>query len=606
MRKQPCARSLLVASSVIMRLPFNLLSLLALFLVSTGCGQTTDDVESVQASSSSDQKSSTTGSATEREYGKAANSVLQKKNDVPEHGLRFRKVAQSRGIGHTYDNGAAGHLLMFESIGGGAGWLDVQLDGKPDLFCTQGGSIRLSEVPQNPTDTLFSRPPGSDTFQQISDLAGILANTYGQGVTIGDFDNDGFEDIFVTNLERNQLWHNCGDGTFVENTAASCCQTQRWSASAAWADVDLDGDLDLYVCNYLKYDPHDPLPCEKDGQPALCHPRQLDSWPDEFYRNNGDGTLSELSESFGLKGDGNKALGVVVTDLNLDGYPDIYVANDTTANFYFVNQQDGTFIESSLRLGGGMNAAGALQASMGIAAGDYDRNGMMDLFLTHFSGESNTLYQNLGNIGLHDVSGRTGLMPISTPKLGFGTVMGDFDRNGQSDLIIANGHIDSNNADGDGFEQQAQILTFDGRRWHDVSADVSDFFQERSVGRGIASADYDGDGDMDLVIVNQNTPLELLENQSKSGRWLTILPVASTSNRSNIGLTGTATVNGESWTETIAGGTSFCSSHQHRLYFGFGEISDSHTVTLNMTWPGKAPTTIENVKLDQVLVVREP
>lgn len=534
----------------------------------------------------------------------ASPKKVPSKRQPLEHHIKLTEIAEHLSVAHVYDNGAKGELLMFESIGGGVGWIDVQRDGLLDLFCVQGGSIEVTDGSKNAPDGLFVQSPDSQ-FRIISSEAGISETNYGQGVTIGDFDNDGFDDVYVTNVDRNQLWQNCGDGTFLEVTEAGCSNTSRWSASAAWADVDRDGDLDLYVCNYLQYDPRNPLPCEKDGLPALCHPRQLDAWPDEFFRNNGDGTFQEASKECGLFGEGNKALGVVVTDLNQDGFPDIYVTNDTTANFYFVNQQDGTFVESSLRMGGGLNAAGAMQASMGVAAGDYDRNGMMDLFLTHFSGESNTLYENMGAIGLHDVSGRNRLFPISLPKLGFGTVMTDFDRNGFPDLLIANGHIDSNNADGDGFMQSAQVLTYNGSHWKDVSLETSSDFSVRHVGRGVALGDFDGDGDADVAIANQNEALQIFRNDSKSGNWLTLIPIATKGNRSSIGLKATLTVDGQTWTEVINGGTSFCSSHQHSLFFGVGQ-TDSQSASLKLDWPGGQSVLMKHVSLNQTLTVREP
>lgn len=517
--------------------------------------------------------------------------------------LSYQPVAQSIGISHTFITGATGQLLMVESVGGGLGWTDLDQDDLPDLFCVQGGDATNADLSANPSDQLFRQLPGGQ-FVAVTPLAGIDDREFGQGVVAGDFDNDGWPDLYISNVGHNQLYHNLGDGTYERISSTACTAADDWSSSAAWADVDLDGDLDLYVCNYLKYDPRNPLLCEKDGVPALCHPRQLPAIPDEFFENLGDGSFRSMAKQKGLLGPGNKGLGVVITDLTGDGRPDIYVANDTTRNFYFVNQPDGSFEESSLTFGGGSNDAGAMQASMGIAAGDFDRSGTTDILLSHFTNESNTLYENLGSIGLYDVSGKTGLFPISRPKLGFGIVMEDFDANGEQDVFVANGHIDSTNADGDGFVQNAQLLTFDGRRWQDVSNQASEYFSHKHVGRGVATGDYDNDGDLDLAIVNHNEPLEILENTSTLGRWLKLVPKSRESNRSAIGTTAVVEVGGQKWFSGIHGGTSFCSSHQHVMFFGCGNSTGLANVTV--TWPSGKVSILEKVSLNQTLVVREP
>jgi enediyne biosynthesis protein E4 len=517
-------------------------------------------------------------------------------------GIRLRQTANQHRLTHTYDNGASGRLLMVESTGGGVGWFDLDQDGLADVYCTQGGNPAIADESQNPGDAVFRQLPDA-TFALRSAVAGIVATSFGQGLSIGDFDNDGFPDVYVTNVGANRLYHNLGDGTFHELRDSTCVESRMWSSSAAWADVDRDGDLDLYVCNYLRYDPMDPAPCEKDGQPALCHPRLIDDWPDEYFENLGDGSFRSSARQKGLYGVGNKALGVAITDLTGDNWPDIYVANDTTRNFFFVNQKDGSFQESSLEFGGGLNAAGSMQASMGIAAGDFDRSGTTDLLLTHFTGESNTLYENLYGVGLFDVSGRTGLVPLTNSKLGFGTVMCDFNADGRTELFVANGHVDSEHASGDGYVQHAQLLSFDGNRWIDCAANSSDYFSELHVGRGVALGDFDADGDPDLIVAHQNEPLELLENESQRGNWLKIVPIPLISNRSGIGVSAIATVDGETWYSTIPGGTSFCASHEHAMFLGFGTATGKAEVRL--LWPGGREQTLTEVDLNQILIVRE-
>lgn len=499
--------------------------------------------------------------------------------------VRFEQRAATYGLDFTYLNGAQGQLLMVESIGGGAGWLDYDHDGRLDVYLTQGGDPAAPDDQPRPSDACF-RQLQNGQFRDVAQVAGLIERQYGQGVACGDFDNDGFRDLYVTNVGRNSFFINNGDGTFSEVAAELGLDDSRWSTSAAWGDLDLDGDLDLYVCNYLQYDPYQPFKCEKDGQPALCHPRQLDHWPDECFENLGDGRFAARSEEWQLTGDGNKALGVAIADFSNDGWPDVYVANDTTPNFLFQNQHDKTFAESGLRLGVALSGDGAKQASMGVAVSDYDHSGSLDLYLTHFTGETNTLYQNLGEYGFQDVSGRTRIHHLTFQNLGFGAVMTDFDTDGQTDLLVANGHIDEVNADGNGYEQFPQLLTFNGATWFDTSAEAGEYFSRKYVGRAIALGDYDNDGDDDVLIVHQNKPAELLANVSEQGTWLRLRFLGTQANRDGIGTRVAVAVDGEPLPTRfeLPGGTSYCASHQPHLLIPLPESAGS--TTLSIHWPG--------------------
>lgn len=516
--------------------------------------------------------------------------------------VRLRDVAQQFGLQHEYRNGAAGQLLMVESIGGGCGWLDFDRDGRLDAFLIQGGDPTATSADERPPDQLFQQIAGA--FRAVDIESGPGDRFYGQGVATGDFDNDGFDDVYITNVGRNSLWKNLGDGSFEDVTESAGVGDTRWSSSAAWADLDLDGDLDLYVCNYLQYEPSDPLKCEKDGQPALCHPRQLAAWPDECYRNRGDGTFEAMASAWGLSGPGNKALGVAIVDFNQDGWPDIYVANDTTANFLFLNQQGQGFTESALRLGCALNEEGAAQASMGVAVGDYDANGLPDVFLTHFTGESNTLYQNLGEYGLVDVSKQTGVQAATWTRLGFGAVMQDFDFDGRQEVVTVNGHIDENNADGDGYRQKPQILTFDGERWDEISQTAGKYFEKKLVGRGAGLGDFDSDGRPDLLIGHQNSPAALLRNESEVGHWLKLSFIGRTANRRGIGCSVSVESGGKTIVSRLSGGTSFASSHEPALFIGLGDRGA--TVDLTVEWPGGRTQRLEHVEVDRSLQITEP
>jgi hypothetical protein len=514
----------------------------------------------------------------------------------------FIDVHEAAGIRHVYQNGARGESLMVESIGGGAGWLDYDADGLPDLYLTQGGDPTRVDTTGQPTDQLY-RNLGDGQFRNVTEATWLRETRYSQGVAVGDFDNDGFDDIYVTNVGRNSLFQNQGDGTFLDVTDQAGVGDERWSSSAAWADLDQDGDLDLYVCNYVQYDPLHPLDCRNaQGEARICHPRDVEHWPDECYINQGDGTFRPEAKERGLEGPGNKALGVAVADFNNDGAPDIYIANDTTPNFLFMNQGEGKYLESAVLLGCAVDRNGASQASMGLAVGDYDRNGWLDIYSTHFYEESNTLYRNLGPQGFDDITALAGLHQPTLPFLAFGTVMADFDQNGTQELIVANGHIE-NYPGNPIYEMTPQLFSYHGSRWEECSRVAGDFFQQKRVARGMAVADYDTDGDPDVVVVHQNAPAALLQNSSQRGNWLTFRLLGHASNRRGIGARITVETAGGTWIQELCGGTSFASSHQPTLFFGLGEAPEPCKVTIR--WPSGHTQVLENVLPDQALFVEE-
>jgi hypothetical protein len=503
---------------------------------------------------------------------------------------------------------------MVEAIGGGVGWLDFDRDGLWDLYFNQGGNPAAVDRSGEPIDRLYRRQPAAageqaGGFVDVTDACGIRERGYGQGVAVGDFDDDGFDDVYVTNVGANTLYRNLGDGTFVDVTAAAVVGDERWSSSAAWADLDLDGDLDLYVCNYVRYDPFHPMDCRNvKGEPRICHPRDVEHWPDECYLNLGDGSFRPVASEWGLVGPGNKALGVAVADFTNDGLPDIYVANDTTPNFLFVNEgrrADGEmqFRESATLLGCAVDRNGMAQASMGLAVGDYDDNGWLDVYSTHFYDESNTLYRNLGASGFEDVTGLVGLHEPTLSRLGFGTAMADFNADGRQELFVANGHVE-NYPGNPLLRMKAQLFAFTGKKFKDCSTAAGAYFEEKLVGRGVALADYDADGDLDVAVAHQNSPVALLENRSDSGHWLTFQFVGGRSNRRGIGCRVTVTSAGKTWIRELCGGTSYASTHQPLLAVGLGDRAEPCTV--EVVWPSGAKERIEGVAVDQALLLREP
>ena len=514
---------------------------------------------------------------------------------------RFAEVAAHVGLDFTYSNGASGRVLMVEATGGGAGWLDFDGDGQLDIYFCQGGNPASEDRPSEPIDQLFRQvEPGR--FVAVTEPARIAEHQYGQGVAVGDFDDDGFDDIYVTNVGPNTLLRNQGDGTFEDVTPTAGVAGALWSTSAAWGDLDADGDLDLYVCNYVNYDPYHPILCGTRERPGTCHPMHVDPVPDACYFNLGDGTFVDESQSRGLYGEGNKALGVVISDLNQDGRPDVYVANDTTPNFLFVNQGGGQFHELAQQLGCAVSRDGHAQASMGVAFGDYDQDGWLDLYCTHFTRESNTLYRNLGSTGFQDVTGLVGLHAPTLDYLGFGTIMADFNQDGHEDIFIANGHVDDWRQKGDSLEMKPQLFSFDRPRFVDASEAAGAFFAGRWIGRGVARGDFDNDGDWDLAVVHQNSPMALLRNDSDRGHWIKVRCVAR-GNRHGVGTLVRLRQGGRTLTQEIAGGTSYCSAHEAALIFGLAD--DPAAVDLEIRWPDGSQEVREGLSIDREVVVRQ-
>ena len=515
--------------------------------------------------------------------------------------VQFEEMQEISGLHHTYQNGERGHLFFFESFGGGSGWLDYDRDGNWDLYLNQGGDGTQVDTSSEPLDLFFRNRGGQ--FEDVTKSSLIRETNYSQGVAIADFDNDGFEDIYVTNLGANTFWQNCGDGTFVEIGTIAGVADIRWSSSAAWSDLDLDGDLDLYVCNYTEYDPLHPIQCKNGkGQLIVCNPKHFEPVPDACFINQGDGTFTERSQELGLYGPENRALGIVAADFNRDGWVDIYVANDASPNFLFLNDGNGHFEDKAKLLGCAVDRRGLAQASMGLGINDYDRNGFLDIYSTHFFSESNTLYANFGELGFQDVTGVTGLHEPTLDRLAFGTVMQDFDNDGRMDLFVANGHVD-NSGDNPNQRMRPQLFSWAGKKWIDQSRISGNYFDGRYVGRGVSQGDIDGDGDVDLVITHQNQPTTLLRNVSPPGNWLSISFAGSKSNRSGIGCQVTLTSQGGTLYQELIGGSSYCSSHQPRLFFGIGGTSEK--CDLKVRWPNGAIHLLPHIPTRQHILINE-
>jgi enediyne biosynthesis protein E4 len=539
--------------------------------------------------SSGDEKSSQTGESTSR---------------TMSHNFAFRDVTARVGLDFHYDNGARGQQLMVEATGGGCGWIDYEHDGFIDIYFPQGGDPARSGAMDQPIDRLFRNKHGQ-VFQDVTEAAGIRNHDYGQGVAVGDFDSDGFDDLFVTNVGQNQLYHNQGDGSFEVVPAEAGFQESLWSTSAAWGDVDRDGDLDLYVCNYCDYDPRRPMPCaDEQGTPSICHPKDVNPVPDQFYRNLGDGRFEACARSLGLFGPGNRGLGVVIADFNNDRWPDIYVANDTTANFLFLSENAVSFREAAGLLGCAVNAQGVAQASMGVGCGDYDGNGFLDLYLTHFTNEWNTLYTNLGDKGFYDTTAIAGLVVPTMKRLAFGTIMNDLNQDGRMELFVANGHINPQESGGSGYRMTPQLFSYNGVTWDDVGDSAGDYFKRPVVGRGIGTGDFDNDGKLDLCVVHHDCPIVLLQNECQEGTWLQVRLIGRQSARSAVGTRVSVQMGSVTQMQELVGGTSYCSAVQSQLNFASAE--PLKVGSLRIEWTNGETSLLENVPLNQAIVVTEP
>lgn len=527
--------------------------------------------------------------------------------------IQFIDATAEAGIQFLHRNGAKGDYHLPEQLGAGGAFFDYDNDGDLDLYLVNSGDLPDEGHESTVTSALY-RNNGDGTFTDITSEAGAdNKGNYGVGAACGDYDNDGDPDLYVTNFGANVLYRNNGDGSFTNVTETAGVGDPMWGSSATFLDYDRDGNLDLYVVNYLRYSldvPH--APCEVDGIRILCHPKNFDGAPDQFYRNNGDGTFTNVTEAAGFKvAEGphsGKGLGVVAADFNNDGEADIYVANDDTPNYLYYNNGDGTFTETGLLAGCAYSFNGVAQAGMGVDAGDYNGDGYLDIFVTNLSYETNALYQNNGDGTFSDVIYGAHLGDESFLFVGFGTRFFDYDNDGFLDIFIANGHIIDNIA------QVTDILTYAQRNqlfhnngdgtFREVSFSAGKYFHEQSVSRGAIFGDYDNDGDCDIVTTQVNQPAQLLRNEDGNQKnWLRVKLAGVISNRGGIGARVTLTAGTRFWVQEVRAGSSIMCSNDPRCHFGIGD--NAIVDRLEIHWPSGIVQILENVKANQEIVVTE-
>jgi hypothetical protein len=498
--------------------------------------------------------------------------------------LLFDNITARAGIRWRHVNGESPDRFLVETTTGGIGFLDFDNDGKMDLFLVTGGETRRGKAPVPARHALY-RNLGGNRFLDVTTAAGILPpNSYGMGVTACDFDNDGHTDLFLTGYPRSTLYRNLGNGKFLDLTAtAGVANHPLWAASAACLDFDNDGKLDLFVANYAEFSFDHPKPCEFSGEPAYCAQTEFPGLPPRLYRNLGNWKFADVTAAARLHSLAGRALGAVAVDVNQDANIDLFVARDASPNLLLINQGDGTFLDFALEAEVAYNPDGVARAGMGVDAGDVDGDGRVDFLVTNFDSEYHALYLSRARFPFFEATVSSGLAMHSRPYVGWGVRLADFDRDGDLDAIIANGHLHAHIEKSNRsvrYREPPLLLVNDGKgNFRNASPTAGEPFSRGYLGRGLATADIDNDGALDIAFIDLNAPPVLLHNRTPGGNWLGLRLVGSVSNRDAIG----AKVTLGSQVRWVTGGGSFLSSSDPRLLFGIGNASQAPP--LEILWP---------------------
>ncbi len=517
----------------------------------------------------------------------------------------FEDRTARSGIAFTLLNSATAEKHQIESMPGGVAVLDYDGDGRPDLFFANGASQPTLEKTDASFYNRLYRNRGDGTFEHVTEKAGVRGAGFSMAAAAADYDNDGRPDLFVAGVNRNILYHNRGDGTFEDVTAKAGVANQgRWAVSAGWFDYDNDGRLDLFVVNYVKWDPAREPFCGdvRAGYRSYCHPKFYEGLPNILYRNNGDGTFTDVSARAGIAGHAGKGMGVAFADYDGDGALDVFVANDTVPNFLFHNERNGTFRETAFQAGVAMNDDGRALSSMGVDFRDLDNDGRPDLFITALTNETFPIFRNLGKGLFADVTYQTRAGAATMARSGWSAGAYDFDNDGRKDLFAACGDVQDNTEQYSSRKsRQPNLLLFDRGAGKYQAMEVG----APALYRGAAFADLDGDGAVDIVVTALGRPAAVLRNTAAAGNhWVRLRLTGTRSNRDAIGARiHIVTASGEQWNH-VTTAVGYASSSEREAHFGLGK--DDRVRTAEIVWPSGVVQKLENLAVDRVTAITEP